>query len=124
VAGRYAKRAEGTATPWRFAPSRRWSARELREMRRLYIDKKVSAAALARLFKTTTAQVYRLARVHDWPHRTGGPVANPQAVRNLRPKYREIYYHLRPTLGHEAALAEAWRGAAESSRDEQRAVGP
>lgn len=100
------------------AAARRWSARELREMRALYCDKKVTAAALARLFKTTTSQVYRLARIHDWPHRQGGPVPNPASVRNLRPKYREIYYHLRPTIGHDAALAEAWRGAGARGRVE------
>lgn len=106
------------------ASGRRWTDRELREMRALYIDKKVTAASLARLFRTTASQVYRLARIHDWPHRQGGPVPSPTSVRNLRPKYREIYYHLRPTLGHDAALAEAWRGRAATDQVEQTAGAP
>lgn len=93
----------------RFAASREWSARELKEMRALYTDKRIRAATVARLFKTTTTQVYRLARVHDWPHRRGGPPPNPMAVRRLGWKRAEIYRHLRPTVGHDAALAEAWR---------------
>lgn len=92
------------------AASRKWSERELKEMRTLYIDKRIRAVTVARLFKTTIPQVYRLARIHGWPHRAGGPPADPKAVRRLRPKHRELYYHLRPTLGHDAALAEAWRG--------------
>lgn len=112
-ASRYAVRLKG-----RFAPGRQWSKRELKEMRALYIDKRISAATTARLFKTTTTQVYRLARIHDWPHRRGGPLPNPLAVRRLGWKHAEIYRHLLPTIGHDAALAEAWRG--KSSRVERR----
>ena len=101
---RYDKRLRG-----KFAPGRQWSARELKEMRTLYVDKKVTAASLARLFNTTQTQVYRLARIHDWPHRQGGPAPNPKALRRLPWKNREIYHHLLPTVGHDKALAEAWQ---------------
>lgn len=92
------------------AAPRQWSARELKEMRTLYIDKRIRAVTVARLFNTTVAAVYNLAQHYGWAHRKGGPPPDPKAVRRLRPKHRELYYHLRPTLGHDAALAEAWRG--------------
>jgi len=120
MAPRHSKRAIGTATPWRFGAGRQWSDREIEEMYRRYVVDKISAATVARLFKATTSQVYRIARIHDWPHQKGGQrIPNPKAVRNLRPKHREIYYHLRPTLGHAAALAEVWRGREAEAQVEQ-----
>jgi len=101
---------------------RRWFGETLEAMRVLYVDEQLYAREVAERFHTTETQVYRLARMHNWPHRQVGRVPAPTAVARLGWKHAEIYRHLKPSIGHDAALAEAWRGKAATARQAGQGV--